>query len=380
MTPSYREHHTIRGDEQHRYLTRLDAALEVLVRALAGGSSHHQQQALQAFGQQYGWERDRLPKQDTTYRTFSKLVERVRNEYRWFDWITDSPDPTRNQGNFDEIGISTISGLPWGSSFADLKRMQGTATERLESLSPYVLLSQHLAELLTGDTFTPERVGEEVTNLHKVALRRNFLEQLGAAQLIGYETPAPTHAIQATRQQVFGGEELWSIAILQYNFANGIFETYLIDLWQDIRDPQIVATPSGVGALSPALANTFRFSSDNAAWFILQTIDVRFESLHPVHASHALIGPYENRYRTKPEPLPPLAIVPELLGEDPEATVLRFNRQYSYAPNHRETPEGKLRQILHRENWSDEFIICPSKFASRVSKSVEGSQTRVLEI
>ena len=153
----------------------------------------------------------------------------------------------------------------------------------------------------------------------------------------------------------------------------------MIDAWQDIRDPQITETEPGRGKISRELERSFTFGRDNVAWYILKTLDERFQGLHPVHVTRALIGPFETRYLTKPGSIKRLPVTDDILAHDPHAGLLRFSRQYAYAPNHEEHKET-VRQVIHREPWADEFIVSPTRYAPKVSASVLGTNVRIIEM
>lgn len=368
------EQHPISGETQKKYLRSLDRMLQSVVAYFEAQPIGYSEET-RRFGDARKWQWDRLPSRPDTYRAMAQLTEHVRQEYRWFDWIDDSPDPTKNRGYFEEIGISAISGMPWGFSFIALSNIQETAAERLTKIPKLKGLTQDLRGLLTEDYVQPDAVPDEVTKVRRQAMRRNFLEQLEQVDLLSCGTHTLSHSPTATLRMRLGGEELWHVTFLRYRMDTGLFEAYVVDLWQDVRDR--VLAPRSV---SPALKEALNFAPDNAAWYMLHTLDERFESLHPVQVSRLLIGPCENRYRTKPDDIPHLPLTDTLLAEDPDCNILRLSRQYTYAPNHYETGEGKLRQELHHDNWSDEFIVCPAKFSARVAQSVEGTHVKVLEV
>jgi len=185
---------------------------------------------------------------------------------------------------------------------------------------------------------------------------------------------------EARLVQRLGGEDLWNITFINYSPASSHFHLYVIDVWQDIREPQITLHEDNkTGIVSLPLSETLHFADENAAWYILETIDTRFRSLHPVHVSRAIIGPYENKYRVKPETVPALDIARTLIAEDPTTNILRFARQYAYAPNHR-TVDEELRQIVAKENWRDEMIVCKGAYAPRVSQALLGRNVRIIEM
>jgi len=208
-------------------------------------------------------------------------------------------------------------------------------------------------------------------------MKRSFLEQLQDTELLGWQSTGHSF-LRAEKVRPLGGEELWNLSLIRYDLASSMFQLYVMDIWQDLRDKQITEEKNGEIKVSSQLQQALRFGKDNAAWYILKEIDQQFKSLHPVHVSRALVGPFENKYLTKPDS-PPLSITRELLAEDQNVGLFRFSRQYSYAPNH-ETHGKELRQIIHRDDWRDEFIICPARYSSRVGKSVLGTNVKILEI
>ena len=66
----------------------------------------------------------------------------------------------------------------------------------------------------------------------------------------------------------------------------------------------------------------------------------------------------------------------EIVAENSNAGLLRFSRQYSYAPNHEPFGED-LKQIIYKEDWRDEIIVCPARYLSKVSHSVLGTNVRI---
>ncbi len=378
MMPEIPEH-SLYKDEMANYLYRLDSALKTLAEGLVTQENKHQEGLLRAFGEDKQWDWTRLPKNEQIYPTIAKLVERIRKEYQWFAWQEFPDDSKNNQGYFEQLNINTESGLPWMYDFMQLHRLKREATAMLLEIPGFEESAYNLRTLLTSDTEDISRVKEKAAELHKKAMNRNFLEQLHEAELLGWELGKYSLPPQATRLLKLGVEELWNLHFIQYSPGSSMFEMYMIDTWQDVREPQIQEGDYGKGMVSAELQSALKFSPNNAAWFILRSIDEKFPGLHPVHVSRALVGPFENRYLTRPDEIPTLPVTRELLKENPDAGLLRFSRQYSYAPNHVEENE-ELRQVIHRENWSDEIIVCPGRYSSTVAKSVLGTQVRVFEM
>lgn len=372
-----KEQHTIEGKEKSIFLFDLDNALSVLAKNLSYETDAQHIASLIAFGKKENWDWQRLARPANTYRTFAELVEMARQAYKWFDAVIDTADCSKNRSYFDSISISAESGLPWVYDFIDLQRLQSEADKILSSTPSYSDNVDKLQRLLLEDYVELCDVESEAGKIHASALKRSFLEQLKAAQLLGFEAGGYSLAPQAKKILSLGGEELWSIVCIRYSMSSSLFQAYVLDVWQDIREPQI-SEDGETAVVSPALASTLRFGDENAAWFMLKTIDDRFKSLHPVHVSRALIGPFENKYRNHPL-AKRLDVATKLLAEDENFCLLRFSRQYSYAPNH--IGDGdRCRQVIHQDDWRDEMLVCPAKYSSRVSKSVLGTNVRIFEM
>lgn len=367
--------HTIQGEEKARYLYQLDNSLFTLAKNLAAESDKNHSDSLVEFGRQHDWDWDRLPKRSNTFQNLAQLVYRVREEYQWFDWLIYE-DSARNRGYFDEIGIDAQAGLPWAFDFIALSTLKKNADETLSSMPSHKDLVARLKGLLMQDYAGIEDVPSQTSEVSRQAMKRSFLEQLKQHNPLVTET-GNALPVQATKMMSLGAEELWNLAFINYSKASSMFQVYVIDLWQDMIQPQIIEK-DGRTVVSDRLAAVLNFSPANAAWYILKTVDDKFPSLHPVHVSRGLIGPFENRYCTKRGDIEPLQVTGELLKEDPSAGLLRFSRQYSYAPSH--IAKGvDIKQRIHTENWSDEMIVVPSRHASRVAKSVLGTNVRVYQ-
>ena len=377
------ESYPVAGDEKGSYLKRLDNALNVLAKNLSTIRGDAQDAVLKAFGEQNDWDWTRLPKQRDSYRAtynaLSALVQRVRKEYGWFDWIYSSENPENNHGYFDELNISAESGLPWVFDLIELHRLRKDAEALLEKMPSYKDSAVELRKLLLEDYVEIDDIGAKANDIHKSAMQRNFIEHLKDAELLSWESTDFSMKPRVTKIMPLGVESLWNLVFIKYSRASSMFQLYSIDLWQDIREPHIIENASGIGEISGELSGSLTFGDETAAWYILKTIDERFTSLHPVHVSRALIGPFENRYLTKPDAIKPLGITQELLKDDKEAALLRFSRQYAYAPNH-EAVGDRVQQVIYRENWNDEFIVCPAKYSPSVSKSVLGTSVRIFEV
>ncbi len=420
------ETHSVSGEEQARYLQQLDDSLGVMVSSLRQESGETALAALREFGRAKNWNWSRLPKHARSYEKFSELLERVRQEYRWFATVINEPpnDPSKNrQYYYDSMELSAESGLPFAFALIGLQKLKENAPELLHKLPSYEEGAVELHRILTEDYVPLEEVPAQADSRAEEALKRSFLEQLLDAELlVGQNLQQGLGALTVEQVRPLGGEALWNLAFARYDLANSIFQLYSIDLWQDIREPQITiwhgplstgsisasSKPAGLAAtsaasagprpgkavyaISPPLQSALRgFASGNAAWFIIKELDERFRSLHPVHVSRFLVGPFENRYLTKrngnagpgenagPGNIPLLPITPQLLAGDANAGLLRCSLQYSYAPNHE--VEGKeLRQVLYQQDWRQEYIISPAKYSSRVAQSVLGTDVKVLDV
>lgn len=370
--------HTITGADHATLLRRIDGGLAALATEFSRTQLGYSE-VVQEFGKAEGWEWDRLPKHDGTYRTLAELIDRVRQEHTWFSQVIDAEHPERNRGYFDELGISTASGLPWAFSFVALHSLKKRAAAEVEGIPAYGELAKRLQSVALEDYVELADVPAAMDIIHQQAMRRSFLEQLDQATLLGLESNAYSFPPVACRIVTMGGEELWNVTFMRYMRDVAMFEAYSLDLWQDNRAEPEIRIDGHRAVVSDALANAMRFSHKNDAWYIIRALDDKFESLHPVHASRLLIGPMENRYRTDTRDIPALAVMPALLREDPDAYVLRCTRQYAYAPTHYETGEGQIRQKVYQEPWADEFLVCQAKHAARVGQGMLGD-VRVIEV
>jgi hypothetical protein len=369
---------TIQGDEKEKFLKKLDASLNVLSTNLRLGIDDKQLGLLKAFGDREKWDWQKLPQEGDIYRAMAELVDRVRHEYSWLSWQNANEDYRDNRGWFEQIGISKSSGLPWAFDFVELKRLRDRADGLLGKLPSYEGSRDELKRLIKGDNVELNQVGVNVLNINKNSMKRNFLEKLKGEELIGWGFGDNEIIPHARKELMMGGEDLWNVSAVRFMPASGTFEIYIVDTWQDIREPQITEVDGEV-KVSRELASSLRFGADNAAWYMLKEIDQKFKSLHPVHVTRAVVGPYENRYLDyRKTTFKPLAITKEILGKDPQVGLLRFERQYAYAPNQRDVGD-EVRQIVYLENWQDEIIICPSKFSSDVARSVLGTNVRIFE-
>jgi hypothetical protein len=373
-------HHSLQGEAQDSYLSTLDSALSTLQSSLANEKNAYLENKIQEFAKINEWNMRRLPASDSTSRSMARMINLIQEEYSWLRWIVLPGNPILNRGYFDAITVSSETGLPWSYDFIDLKRIKETADTLLSEMPTFAQLAKEASKVLLEDKVEIVDVKDTIETFHKQAMKRNYLEQLKQRNILKNDLLKYTHDAEVTKLLDLGGESLWNIEMFDFNLGSGMFQIYILDVWQDnLHTPDIIPDTKrdlNRGIISPAFGSALKFGDQNAAWYVLRNIDEKFEGIHPVHVSKVLIGPFENKYMTMPLGINPLDVTKKILAEDQDAWILRASRQYSYAPNHRETPTG-LRQIIHRENWSDEFIVTPGKFASEVSSSVLGTSVHV---
>lgn len=364
------------GNERAEYFASLQRNLRVLATSLAEEKNSYQEAQLAEFGRQKGWNLDRLPPVDFTYKILSKLIKGVCEQYSWLSDVVDKENSECNRGYFDKSMISVESGLPWVFDFVELHRVNREAPTLLANLPSYDNMVKRAVAVLSGDTFSIDESRTRAFEMHRSAMKRSFLEQIASAELYPWEGVSGG-IFYAQKIIPLGAETLWNVHGVRYLPNAHMFEAYVVDAWQDSSAPAVIkengANTSGI--VAPELIKEFNFSIDNAPWFVLRNIDEKFRNLHPVHVSRALIGPFENKHMTNHL----IPVVADVIKEEPDCSVLRFSRQYSYAPNHK--VEGSvLRQEIYRETWADEIIVAPSKHSSRIAKGVEGTNVRVIEI
>lgn len=361
------------GKEQTDYLLKLDSYLSCLANTLGLGIDEAQVKAIKEFGDAEKWDWTRLAAEEDTYLELGTLVEEVRRNYRWFDWIKNNKDAKLNRGYFDKVEISTSSGMPWIFNLIELHRLKENAQQELSSFIGYEDLAKKLEEL-GNDTVEFQNLPSEAERIYKTALKRSFLEQLAQTELIAWKTGG----LKPVARKVipFGSEDLWRIKHARYMSSN-MFEIYVVDVWQDLNEPQIIEK-DGVVEVSPALEQALKFGANNTAWFVLKELDESFRSIHPVHISRGIVGPFENRYAEQLENGLPISA--EILKENPEFGILRFKRQYSYAPNHIVEKGGEKRQVIYHQDWNDEILVCPGGYSARVANSVLGTNVRVVGV
>ncbi|MBM3199427.1 hypothetical protein FJZ53_00720 [Candidatus Woesearchaeota archaeon] len=368
--------YTIQSKEKEEYLRQLDSYFGILAKGLAVEKDAVNTDAVRSFGEAHKWDWSRIPKKPNTYKSLSQLVQRVRQEHWWLDWKIFSKDPSKNFGYFEQLSISSESGLPWVFDFVELHRLKKESQKMLENTISYDDAAKRLSSLMLEDEVSVEELSRETKKLHETAMKRSFFEKLQNAELLGWESTGYSLPPVVTKIMPLGGEDLWNIKLIRYSPSKNLFHAYVIDLWQDNIEPQIIEEGAQV-IISKELTDLLKFSEDNSAWYMIKTIDEKFRSIHPVHVSRALIGPFENRYLTKHTNFKPLQASEELLAQDKSKGVLRLSVQYSFAPNHESG--DCLRQVIYREDWRDEFIVCPAGCSSKISSSVLGAKVRIME-
>lgn len=373
MAKQTREQVTLKGDEQANYLSQIDFFLKGLSTSLGLGIDESQLSSLKEFGNVEKWDQTRLPEEGDTYFELGSLVEEVRGNYKWLSWQKNEKDPKMNKGYFDEIGVSTISGLPWFFDIMQLHKLKENAERELAGFKSYQENSRLLRAVLAGDEIEPCDVPGEVEKLYRASLKRSFLEQLQTTELIGWKSGG----LKPTAKKIvpLGAEDLWRVKHARH-MSDNMYEIYVADLWQDNLEPQITEK-NGEVIVSRDLEESLKFGVTSSAWFVLKELDETFKSIHPVHISRGIVGPFESRYSERIEN--PLPVTQEILKEDSNFGLLRFKRQYSYAPN-QTTEKGEVRQIVYHQNWDDEVLVCPAKYQARVAKSVLGTNVRVVGI
>lgn len=374
--------HPVRDEEKRDYIFALDSALTSLSRFLSSHTDSVSRE-LKDFGDANKWDWTRIPEHQNTSSLLAELVDRVRSNYSWFGEKTNSANPTDNYKWFKEINVSAESGLPWLFDFVELHRLKNEGKNILARMDGYREQARKLGDVLLHDTTPIEEVRTNVSDLRSdslasAALKRNFLEKLQVAELLEWKIGKASLAPRANLIILLGSESLWNISSINYNSVSGMFECLTFDAWQDDQDQQITPDEAGNIVISDRLKGALQFAEENKAWYIIQQIDANFTGLHPVNLTRGLIGPFENKYMTAPrrerQMLPSSA---KILAKDPQAAFLRFKRQYSYAPNHREVG-GRILQIIHQEDWCDEYIMTPAEYAKEVSQSVLGTNVKVI--
>ena len=366
MAETFQNHTVISGDVKEAYLKTLDNALECAAADFRRRTETKYPDEVVAFGKD--WDFSRLPERQSLFPTIASLLERVREEYCWFSYET-SAKPNEQYGYFDELSINKQTGLPWQFDFIELHRLKREAPKLLERQKGYDVCVGDLKALLLSDNVGIADVSKRADKIHHSAMQRAFFERLIGKKIAGWEADDQTQRPGAVMVSDMGAEALWNIQHVFYSRAQGIFHAYVIDAWQDREQPQIAQD----GGVSNELAKFLNFADDNSAWYMLKSIDDSFKSLHPVHITRVVVGPFENEYRTNPVSMPFLAGV----KGNRDNPMLRLTMQYSFAPNH-VVGETSIRQVIRQEDFSDEIIVAPAKCVSQVAQSVLGNKVRVV--
>jgi hypothetical protein len=370
---------TISKDEKETYLNTLDNYMFALSNHLSSYNFTKEESFVYEYGKKQKWNLDRLPKQDAKNRNLADLVDRVRREFRWFSWVFNSEDPNNNMGYFNEINIFRESGFPWVHDHIDLGIIKKNSDEILKEIPSYDDMAKYYKLLCTEDEYKLNEVLDKVKRLQVDAMKRNFLENLKTSELLDWRMGEISQEPKINKLFSLGAEEAYNIQFINYSIAEGLFQLFDMDLWQDNIHPQVI--DSSNPTISSELRQELKSYGGNiTSWFMISDIDKKFEGLHPVRASKSTLGPFENRYLTKPlDSFPPLLISTQILNEDPDYSVLRFKKSSAYAPNHKETKDGSLRQDVLRQDWEEEMIVCEPKYAKRLSESILGSNITIIE-
>lgn len=370
---------TISGINQYNYLNSLDKSLLAIIEGFKLGQTNSQIEMLRGFSNDNNWNMDRLPEMDHTYANISKLINKIREEYRLLAWDNENEDVLKNRGILENISISSESGLPWVFDFVEIFNQLNSRGSNLQKMDDYDGLALQFKHLLMSDDVDIESLEMNMFNLHKNTMKRNFLETLSDYDQLSWKKDRAETIFYAKKIRPYGVEDLWNISFAQFSNSSNMFEAYSVDLWQDWSDRNEIIEDGDNIIISDKLKREITdFSIENPAWFVIRTIDDKFESLHPVHVSKCLVGPFENKYLTNPK-YKKLEGTNELLTMNPDEGLFRFSRSYSYAPNQMELGVNP-RQKIYRENWTDEIIACPAHYSSRLSESVLGTNVRIVEV
>ncbi|HLP79597.1 MAG TPA: hypothetical protein VK158_03110 [Acidobacteriota bacterium] len=376
-----KEVHIITGSEKERYLDSLDASLSVLCHNLKN-EQLFRKESVEAVARASSWDWSRLPSFNHTSDILVTQLQRVRNMYDLMRSITTDPTPAKNRSHLRELGISTESGLPWYSSITDIIIHKERRDEFLNSLPQYDALALKLQDLLSSDEVDMTEVAQHADKIYQTALQRNYFEYLGDQLLIGPADMQKKDSIIVKKEIDLGVETLWSVSSIQYSRARGMFQIYVMDLWEDVPaegdEPFVKKEGEGVDTLSDKFAREFDFSENNDAWYMLQKIDEEYPTIHPVHMTRLLVGPFDNQYFTSPQGFKPFPVSLALIDKDKEFDLLRCSRDYAYAPN-AEVRQGRTFQKIHRMKWNDLFSVTKAKYAGTVAEHLLGAQSYLFE-
>jgi hypothetical protein len=370
----------ISGEEKENYLSGLNKSLGLLSSVVREGMTLNQKDAIKRFADENKWDLTRLPDMEESHRITADLIDRIIQGYKWFSWDNKNPDASQNKGYFKKIGISVSSGLPWFFDFVTLGRLKKEAEEMLRKIPHYRESALTLQNVLMQDYVETGDVSVVARKHHEDAMKRSFLEKLADSELIGWEQSGRDIKMDVRKTIDLGGETFWNISFAKYSAATGMFEVYVMDVWQDnLGEPHLKETEAGVRISNEFKSHLGGFGIENPAYFVLEDTDERFETIHPVHVSKSLVGPYENKYLKAPR----FSILPgirEHVTANPFDGALRFCKSYFYAPNHRDV-NGKARQILgKRENWNEQIVVCPGGYSSSLSKELLGTDLKIVTI
>jgi len=370
---------SLSGEEKRQYLHQLDISLEVLAKELLIHKNIEEDPRVSAFGAEQKWDYSRMPQTLYTNRMLALAVEKIRHEYSWFDWITGKENVLENRGFFEEISVNPGSGLPGPFDHIALSNHKKNVKDLLREIPTYEGLFERAKSILTEDYVELSEIQKAIEEIHTSAMKRNFVNLLSEAKLVNWEQTSKNFKPVAQKIRSLGGEELWNLFYIKYSLASGVFQAYVIDFWQDVRDPQVTEDERGNVTVSSALETSLNFADDNSSSYVIKSLDGKFKSIHPVHTSRILVGPFENKYQTVPN-WQQLDITKELLKEDQSAALLRMSKKYSFAPNHRTNSDGELSQITYPQDWSEEYIVCAARYAQKVSSSILGTHVKVLQM
>jgi hypothetical protein len=369
---------SLENSERIRYLTQLDSALDALIKGLALEKEAFPKEIVE-FGNKNQWKWTRLPTQMTIFSTLTEMVKKVRAQYDWFNDKVDPRNPMNNRAWFDKIDVSPESGLPWVYDIIALHRLKADSAKMREQMLDYPVIADNLSKLLTQDYAETSAVKAKAQATQREAMKRSFLEQIANAELLGWKAEEHSMAPKARLVADLMVEKLWNLSFVRFNPGNNFYELFVIDTFTDDQDQLIKQTSATEGEVSKRLQDSLVFGGTNDAPYMLRYLDSTFDTLHPVHLTRMIIGPFETKYLTKPhrgfEMLEPTA---EIMKGNLNLGVLRCKRQYTYAPNSEQSDET-IRQVTYDNDWNQEFIVCPAAHASEIAQKILGTDIRVIE-
>src|SRR3989338_1757821 len=366
----------LQGNKKDLYLNNIHSALAALESKL---SQSNENESVREFGEANKWQMERLVQGKSPQSVLSSLVGKIRQNYAWLGSRNELHEPEQNSRWFDEVQIDSESGLPWVFDFVELHRLKRESRTLLRQYATEKEYLHELVRLLMGDETRAEDVPQKARDLQEFCRKRNFLERIRDAPLLSWELGKLSEAPCATLIANAGIEQLWRITAIHHHATNGMFEGIVADAWQDSEGTDIKRNDSS-STVSDRLQQALMFAEQNPAWYVLQQIDLLFPKIHPVHISRGILGPCESKYLTNPtKERGLLPTTPEIISCDSDALFLRFKRQYSYAPN-RLDEAGKMPvQIVHQQDWHDEYIMSPAAYVSSVAQRILGAKVHVIE-